>query len=71
MGECKGLNRAFRMEDAMRPWHNDDEIDDGEGRGWEKDVGPAYQDATKAIASIFGGRAISENRREQKLTARQ
>jgi hypothetical protein len=69
MGECKGLNRAFRVEDAKRSWCNDDEIDDGQGGGREKDAGPAYQDATKTITSIFGGRATSEDKREQKLTA--
>ena len=64
MGECKGLNMAFCAEDAKRPWRNDD----GQGGGWEKDEGPAYQDATKIVASIFGGSTASKNRREQKLT---
>ena len=50
MGECKGLNRAFCMEDAKRPRRNDDEINDGQGGGQEKDAGHAYQDATKTVA---------------------
>jgi hypothetical protein len=62
---------ASRREDAKRPQRNDDKTYNGQGGGWEKDVGPAYQDATKTVASIFGGRATSKNRREQKLTARQ
>ena len=57
------------MEDAKRPRCNDDETDDGKDRGWGKDVGLAYQDTTNTVASIFGGRAASKNRREQKLTA--
>ena len=69
MGECKGLNEAFHVEDAKRPWCNDDDVDDGQGGGWEKDAGPAYQGATKTVTSIFDGRATSENRQEQKLTA--
>ena len=64
MGECKGLNRAFRAEDAKRPWRNNDDIDDGQGGGREKDASPTNQDATKTITSIFGGRATSENRWE-------
>jgi hypothetical protein len=69
MSECKGLNRAFHIEDAKRPWRNDDETDNCQGGGWEKDAGPAYQDATKTIASIFGGRATFEDKWEQKLVA--
>jgi hypothetical protein len=57
------------MEDAKGPRRNNDEIDDDQGGGREKEAGPAYQDATKTIDSIFGGRAASENWREQKLTA--
>jgi hypothetical protein len=29
MGECKGLNKAFREEDRKRPRQKDDEADDG------------------------------------------
>jgi len=55
MGECKGLNRAFHVEDKKRPRRNDDDTDDGQGGGQEKDAGPTYQDAAKTVASIFGG----------------
>ena len=70
MGECKGLIRAFHVEDTKRPWRNDDDIDDIQGGGRENDAGPAYQDATKTVPSIFARRGASENRQEQKLTAR-
>jgi hypothetical protein len=35
-----------------------------------KDAGNAFQDANKTISTIFGGIAASENKRDQKLTAR-
>jgi hypothetical protein len=69
MGECKGLNKAFREEDRKRPRQKDDEADDGQEEDRGKDARPAYHDPTKTIASIFGGRSISDNRQEQKLTA--
>jgi hypothetical protein len=61
-GRVQGSKQGFRAEDAKRPQCNDDEIDDDEGGGREKDVGPAYQDATKTVTSIFGGRASSKDR---------
>ena len=69
MGECKGLNMAFQAEDAKRPWREDDETEDGQCGGREKITVHVYQDPTKTIASIFGGRAASEDKQEQKLIA--
>jgi hypothetical protein len=34
-----------------------------------RNKGPAYQDATKTVATMFGGRAISEDKRKQNLVA--
>jgi len=70
MGECKGLNKAFCEEDRkrLRPW--DDAANDGQEEDCGKDARPTYQDPTKTVASIFDGRVVSENRLEQKLTAR-
>jgi hypothetical protein len=70
MGECRGLNKVFCDEPSKRPWHNDDETKDSQGRDQDKNKGPVYQDATKTVATIFGGRAVSEDKHEQKLVAR-
>jgi hypothetical protein len=71
MGECKGLNKAFHEEDRKSPRRKDDEADDSQEEDHSKDARPAYQDPSKTVASIFSGRAASENRQEQKLTAQQ
>jgi len=59
------LNKAFHEEDRRRPWRKDDEANDGQEEGHGKDARPAYQDPTKTVASIFGGRAAIETMREQ------
>ena len=59
IGECRGLNKAFRGELVKRKWRNDDETKDGQGRDRDKSKGPVYQDTTKTVATIFDGRAIS------------
>ena len=48
----------------------DDKLDDGKGEERLKGARPTAQDANKTIATIFGGRAASESKRQQKLTAR-
>jgi hypothetical protein len=70
MGECRGLNKAFCDEPSKRPRRNDNKTEDDQGGDRDKNKGPAYQDATKTIATMFGGRAISKDKREQKLVAR-
>lgn len=71
MGQCKGLNKTFCKEDRKRLRRKDDETDDSREEDHGKDTCPTYQDPTKTVTSIFGGKATTETKREQKLTARQ
>ena len=57
-------------ESSKNPRCDDDETEDDQGRERGKNKGPTYQDPTKIVATIFGGRAVSEDKREQKLVAR-
>ena len=50
-------------------WRKDDESDDGKGEEHPKDTQPAFQDANKTIATIFGGYTTSESKHQQKLMA--
>ena len=68
MGECRGLNKAFCEEDRKRPRRKDDEGDDGQEEDHRRDARPAYQDPTKTVALIFGGRVAVKTKWEQKLT---
>ena len=69
MRECRGLKTALGGVTSKKPWRDDYETKDGQGRERGKNKGPTYQDPTKTVASIFGGSAISEDKREQKLVA--
>ena len=57
-------------ESSKKPRRDDDETEDGQGGERGKNKSPTYQDPTKTVATIFGGRAVSEDKREQKLVAR-
>ena len=57
-------------ESLKKPRCDDDETKDGQGGERGKNKGPTYLDPTKTIATIFGGRAASEDKREQKDVAR-
>ena len=57
-------------EPSKKQRHNDDETEDGQGGEQGKNKGPTYKDPTKTIATIFGGRAVFEDKWEQKLVAR-
>jgi hypothetical protein len=61
--ECRGLKIALGVKPAKRPRRNDDETEDSQDEDRDKNKGPIYQDATKTVATIFGGRAISEDKR--------
>jgi hypothetical protein len=65
------MAKAFRDEQQKRQMRKDDESDDGKEEEQSKDVRLAFQDANKTVATIFGGCAASESKRQQKLTARQ
>ena len=67
--ECRGLKTVLRGEPSKKQRRNNDEIEDSQGGERGKNKGPTYQDPTKTAATIFGGRAISEDKREQKLIA--
>jgi len=69
MWECRGLKTTLGGEPSKKPWDNDDETRDGKGGERGKKKGPTYQVPTKTVATIFGGRATSEDKREQKLVA--
>ena len=69
MWECRALKTMLGGECSKKQWRNDDETKGGQGGERGKNKGPTYQDPTKTVATIFGGRAISEDKREQKLIA--
>ena len=69
MRECRGLKIALGGESSKKPWRDNDETADGQGREWGKNKGPTYQDPTKIVATIFGGCAVSKDKQEQKLVA--
>ena len=69
MRECRGLKTALAGESSKKPQHNDYETEDGQGGEQGKNKGPTYQDPTKTVATIFGGKAVSEDKQEQKLVA--
>ena len=48
----------------------DDESNDGKEEERPKDARLAFQDANKKVATIFGGCAASESKRQQKLIIR-
>jgi len=64
MRECRGLKVVLDGESSKKPRHDDDETKDGQGGERGKNKGPTYQDPTKTVATIFGGRAISEDKQE-------
>jgi len=70
MRECRGLKTVLKGELSKKQWRIDDETEDTQGGERGKNKGPTYQDPTKTVATIFGGRAVSEDKREQKLVAR-
>ena len=70
MRECRGLKTALGGESSKKPRRDDDETEDGQGGERGKKKGPTYQDPTKTVATIFGGRAVSKDKWEQKLVAR-
>ena len=70
MQECRGLKTTLGGEPSKKQRCNNDETKDGQGGERGKNKGPTYQDPTKTVATIFGGRAVSEDKREQKLIAR-
>lgn len=67
MHECRGLKIAFGGETSKKSRCNDDN-DDNQGRDQDKRL--VYQEPSKTITTIFGGRAISKDKWEQKLVAR-
>jgi hypothetical protein len=67
MQECRGLKTAFAGETSKKPRHNDD-ADDNQGGDPSKH--PVFQDPSKTVTTIFGGRAVSKDKRERKLVAR-
>ncbi|XP_066373464.1 uncharacterized protein [Miscanthus floridulus] len=69
MRECRGLKTALGGITSKKPWCDDDETEDGQGGERGKNKGPTYQDPTKTVATIFGERAVSEDKREHKLIA--
>ena len=72
MRQCYGLAKAYRDEENKRSKRHDDRKEDGsKDPEHPKDTNNAFQDAAKAVETIFGGVAASENRRQQKLTTRQ
>ena len=71
MQQCHGMAKPFHDEEQKRQRHEDNESDDGRGEECPKYAQPAFQDANKTIATIFGGYVASKSKRQQKLTARQ
>ena len=69
MQECRGLKTTLSGESSKKPRRDDDETEDDQGGERGKNKGPTYQDPAKTIATIFGGRAVSEDKQEQKLVA--
>jgi hypothetical protein len=70
MRECRGLKTVLNGESSKKPWRDNDETENGQGGERGKNKGPTYQDPTKAVATIFGGRAVSKDKQEQKLVSR-
>ena len=70
MRECRGLKTALSGESLKKPRRDDDKTEDGQDREQGKNKGPTYLDPTKIVATIFGGRAVFEDKREKKLVAR-
>ncbi|XP_066358407.1 uncharacterized protein [Miscanthus floridulus] len=65
MKDCLGLAKEFQDK------KKDDDNDDGaRGRRPLGHNNNAFQDHDKVVATIFGGLAAAENRRDRKLTAR-
>ena len=62
MWECRGLKTTLGREPSKKQRRNDDETEDSQGGERGKNKGPTYQDPTKTVATIFGGRAISEDK---------
>jgi hypothetical protein len=67
MQECKGLTTAFGGETSKKLRHNDDADDN---HGGDQSKRPVIQDPSKTVTTIFGGRPIFEEKREQKSVAR-
>ena len=65
MKDCLGLAKEFYAK------KKDDDNDDGaRGHRPPRDNNNAFQDHDKVVATIVGGLAAAENRRDRKLTAR-
>ena len=64
------MAKAFRDEQQKLQMHKDNKSDDGKEEH-PKDARLAFQDANKKVATIFGGCAASESKRQQKLITRQ
>ena len=62
MRECKGLKTTLGGEPSKKQRHNNDETEDGQGGERGKNKGSTYQDPTKIVATIFGGRAVSKDK---------
>ena len=61
-----GLAKALLDEQNKK--HDDRDDDVGKDREPPGDAGGAFQEPSKTIHTIFGGRAATENRHDQKLT---
>jgi hypothetical protein len=66
MWECRGLKTAFTDETSKKPCRNDDANDN---QGGDPSKCPVFQDPSKTVTTIFGGRAVSEDKQERKLVA--
>ena len=64
MRQCYGMAKAFREEQQKRQTCKDDESDDGKEEERPKDARLAFQDTNKTVATIFGGYATSESKRQ-------
>ena len=65
MKDCLGLAKEFQDKKL-----DDDTSGGNRGRRLPRGHGNAFQDHDKVVATIFGGLASTESRREQKLAAR-
>ena len=65
MKDCLGLAKEFQAKKS-----DDDNNDGTEGRQPPRGNNNAFQDHDKVVATIFGGLAAVESRRDRKLTAR-
>ena len=66
MKDCLGLAKEFQDKKL-----DDDTNDGNEGRRPHGGNGNAFQDHDKVVATIFGGLASAESRRERKLAGQQ